>query len=230
MTDTSLIYVDTSLVRSACWSVTIFDDAYKTAQLPAGWVLSGQLELCPATEKQHYQGMLQTPQIRFSAVKKVFPLAHIEKARKPNALAQYVRKEDTRLQSIPDRKSEIPTIWDYADHIASVWNDDEFKNLCSDFDANSTMADKTKTTQGDLALRYIDSLIADEIRNGSKGVMFIAINPMFRSAFKKFWQPMVHAARQRIHEISDSIVYPDVQETLLEETCEISEIKESCEV
>lgn len=208
--------------RSNCWSITIFDESYSTAKLPAGWELKGQIEKCPKTEKDHYQGMLITPQIRFSAVKKVFPLAHIEKARKPTALAQYVKKEDTRLQSIPDRKSEIPTIWDYADHIAQVWNDDSFSQLCTEFEKNASLADRQKTDIDDLALRYVDSIISQEIRNGKKGVEFIAINPMFRSALKKFWRAMVHRAREE-EIISNTIVYPEdavLQETIHEETSE----------
>lgn len=204
--------------RSNCWSITIFDESYSTATLPSGWVMKGQIEICPKTEKQHYQGMLNTPQVRFSAVKKVFPLAHIEKARKPTALAQYVKKEDTRLQSIPDRKSEIPTIWDYADHIASEWDDDDFKILCECFEKDAPLAEKTKTNIDDLALRYVDQIISEEIRNGKRGIEFIAINPMFRSAFKKFWKSMVFRARQTPEETSDSIIYNDAsQETILEE-------------
>ena len=218
-------------IRSNCWSITIFDETYKTAQYPKTWELTGQLEKCPETGKEHYQGMLTTPQERFAAIKKVFRTAHIEKARKRTALAQYVKKEDTRLQSVPDRKGEIPTLWDYADHIAEIWNDDDFKNLCSDFDENASLSDKTKTGQDDLALRYIDSLISDEIRNGSKGVMFIAVNPMFRSSFKKFWKPMVYAARKRVEENSNPIVYNEgqIQETTCEENNPSSEGSQWCQ-
>lgn len=225
----------TSEIRSTCWSITIFDDAYITTNYPKTWELKGQLEKCPDTEKVHYQGMLTTPQERFSAIKKVFPKAHIEKARKPKALIQYVKKEDTRLQSIPDRKGEIPTLWDYSDHIVEIWNEEDFKTLCDDFEENASLADKTKTTTDDLALRYIDSLISEEIRNGAKGIMFIAINPMFRSALKKFWRPMVYAAQKAYkercqyiadcvaydmaEENSNTVVYPDaLQETICEET------------
>ena len=208
--------------RSNCWSITIFDESYSTAKLPAGWEIKGQKEMCPKTNKEHYQGMLTTPQVRFTAVKKVFPLAHIEKARKPTALAQYVKKEDTRLCSIPDRKSQIPTLWDYSEKIAHIWNDESFTSYCSDFEEHASLADKTKTDIDDLALRYVDSLISDEIRNGSFGIEFIAINPMFRSAWKKFWRPMVARARKQAEEDSNTIVYPDaiLQETILEETSE----------
>jgi len=217
--------------RSNCWSLTIFDESYSTAKLPAGWELKGQIEKCPKTEKDHYQGMLTTPQIRFSAVKKVFPLAHIEKARKPTALAQYVKKEDTRLKSIPDRKSEIPTLWDYSDKIADMWHEEGFKQLCTEFYENASLAEKTKTDIDDLALRYVDSLISREIENGARGIEFIAINPMFRSAWKKFWRVMVkrsnlarefEEADNYVEEISNTIVYPEdaIQETILEETSE----------
>ena len=208
-------------IRSNCWSITIFDETYKTAQYPKTWELTGQLEKCPETGKEHYQGMLTTPQERFAAIKKVFRTAHIEKARKPTALAQYVKKEDTRLQSVPDRKGDIPTLWDYSEKVAILWNDDDFNKICDDFDVNASLADKTKTTQGDLALRYVDSIISQEIRNGSFGVEFIAINPMFRSAWKKFYADMVLRARKRAKEDSEPIVYNEgqIQETTDEEGC-----------
>nr|WAE42355.1 MAG: replication associated protein [Cressdnaviricota sp.] len=81
--------------RGNYWSVTFFNGE-QNGSLPAKWKLEGQLEIAPATGKEHYQGMLHTPQVRFSAIKKAFPKAHIELARDPEALQQYVHKKATR--------------------------------------------------------------------------------------------------------------------------------------
>lgn len=45
----------------------------------------------------HIQGYVQTTQTRFSALKKWLPRAHIEIAKNPQALLQYVRKEETAV-------------------------------------------------------------------------------------------------------------------------------------
>lgn len=180
--------------RGSCWSITIFDDAYENATLPAKWALSGQMEKCPTTGVQHFQGMLTTPQIRFSAVKRVFPKAHIELCKNKIALVKYVKKEDTRIQSIPDRSSNIPTLWDYSDSLATAYNSDEFEV----FKTKYTEKDIVKMTQNDMILEYIDTLVSLDIERGLKGIEFIAINPMFRSAWKKFGISMIRRAESNI--------------------------------
>lgn len=86
--------------RATAWSVTLFNGEEKT-DLPEGWKLDGQQEKCPETGKLHYQGFLKTKQVRFSSVKKVFPKAHIEKARDEVALKKYVHKKATRVAPAP---------------------------------------------------------------------------------------------------------------------------------
>jgi len=53
--------------------------------------------------------MVKTPQVRFSAVKKAFPRAHIEVARNPAALATYVSKEETRVGQLPGKSELYPS-------------------------------------------------------------------------------------------------------------------------
>jgi len=86
--------------RATAWSVTLFNGEEKT-DLPEGWKLDGQMEAAPETGKLHYQGFLKTKQVRFSTVKKVFPKAHIEKARDEVALKKYVHKKATRVAAAP---------------------------------------------------------------------------------------------------------------------------------
>lgn len=45
----------------------------------------------------HIQGAVQTAQVRFAAIKKWLPRAHIEVARNKQALLNYVQKEDTAV-------------------------------------------------------------------------------------------------------------------------------------
>lgn len=173
--------------RATCWSITINNptDSDMKCVLPAGWKISGQIEK-GEEGTEHYQAMLQTPQIRFSAVKKVFPRAHIEIARSKVALQQYVSKEDTRIATVPPRESNIPTLWDYQHTIAKRWDWDEYE--CFKEQDENKLA---KEQDGEQALRYVDDLVARDIRKGVCGVEFIAINPMWRSAWKKFYASMV---------------------------------------
>ena len=85
--------------------------ADRTPTLPPGWTLSGQEEV-GKEGTPHLQLMLKCSRTeRFSAVKKVFPRAHIEAARQPAALAAYVQKEDTRVDEF--KTTGIPSIFEY---------------------------------------------------------------------------------------------------------------------
>lgn len=60
----------------------------------------GQLEQ-GANGTPHYQLCIKSGYTRFAAIKKVFPMAHIEPARNDAAVEQYVCKEETRIGSLP---------------------------------------------------------------------------------------------------------------------------------
>lgn len=193
--------------RATCWSITINNPVSTdyTLELPAKWKLCGQLEQ-GKEGTTHYQGMLTTPQTRFSSVKKLFPRAHIEVARNKSALEKYVHKEETRLQKLEDNVSVIPTLFDYQHTIATKWDDKQFDEL------RTKWKDDPKKTIGDIALDYVDSLVAIDIETGIIGVEYIAINPMWRSAWKKFFKSMVVRERAKIK--SNEVIYDG------ETTCE----------
>lgn len=172
--------------RASCWSITINNPKTEEYQivLPARWKLEGQLERGDEGTL-HYQGMLNTPQVRFSAVKKVFPRAHIEVARNKQALAKYVHKEETREAAV----TAIPTLFEYQSIIAAAWEQDEYS-------ARWQLACEHATPTNlpcpdEVAMQYIDSLVAADIEYGRRGAEFIAINPMWRSSWKKFWRSII---------------------------------------
>lgn len=152
--------------------------------LPPGWAITGQLER-GEQGTIHYQAMLTTPQVRASAVKKVYPRAHIEVARNRTALANYVHKADTRVAEVPRNESRVPTIFQYQSFIADRWNKDDWAD---------EVKKRLHVYKGDideLALKYVDRLVAEDIENGRQGVEYIAINPMWRSSWKKFWSSII---------------------------------------
>jgi len=167
--------------RGTCWSITInnpTEDEYLTA-LPPGWRLEGQLE--KGTEGTvHYQGMLRTPQVRFPAVKRHFPRAHIEIARNIAALQQYVHKDESRVAEI--RSNDSLTVFKLQELVIEQWDQKEYEAYFEMEKCDSRAAH----------LAYADALVRNLIRNGMKGgIEYVAINPMWRSAWKYFGEAMV---------------------------------------
>lgn len=105
--------------RATCWSITInnptgADEENMALSRQKGWKVDGQLEV-GKDGTPHYQLIVRTPQVRFSAVKKAFPRAHIEVARNPTALEQYVHKDDTKAGELNKQSEMYPSLskfWD----------------------------------------------------------------------------------------------------------------------
>lgn len=196
--------------RGTCWSITINNpkDEDIKVDLPAAWKLQGQMER-GEEGTEHYQGMLSTPQVRFSAVKKIFPRAHIELAKNRKALEKYVHKPETRIAEVNDVVSNIPTLFAYQHTIASRWNDDEFDAFVRLKRESMGEDEYAKYKESDLALDYVDYLVGQDIIAGVCGIEYIAINPMWRSAWKKFYRQLVTRERKLK---SQQDIYNAVQE------------------
>lgn len=175
------------IARGTCWSVTCnlknvsrerveecMDNARKS-----GWGIEGQLEE-GEEGTQHYQLMVKTPQVRFSAVKRMFPTAHIELARNPKALAQYVQKEDTRIESM--KPIEV-TFLTYPQVKAQFfkWYIDTLQPPCRDPDDRLAMWD-----------RFIGLSIEEGMH-----VDLIGMNPQHRGCISKYWLHYIAYERHR---------------------------------
>lgn len=86
--------------KSSRWAFTAYEQQWELfATMPPliaewGW----QEELCPETNRKHYQGYLRTVrQTRFAALKKVLPGVHLEVAKNWDALVNYCKKETTAV-------------------------------------------------------------------------------------------------------------------------------------
>lgn len=170
--------------RASCWSITINNpsDADVNVELPAKWKLEGQYEE-GAEGTRHFQGMLSTPQVRFSAVKKVFPRSHIEVARNKKALEQYVKKEDTRVGEFETKVSEIPSWYEYSNELAKRFKLSEYAQKIREYQAKDIF---DYESYGNLRLKMVDEMIAEDIESGRKGIEWIGVNPNFRQAWKRF--------------------------------------------
>lgn len=194
--------MDTSQ-RARCWSITINNPEEKDLKCDyPGWKLQGQFEEGEQGTR-HFQGMLETPQVRFSAVKRAFPRGHIEVARNKQALQQYVNKDETRVATF--EATAIPNMFQLQDSIASDWDSEEWRNLSAEYE---------RMPDSDVALMYLDTLVARRIESGQRGLEFIAINPMWRSSWKKFWRSIIkrHARSEEEGGESSSVGFEETSE------------------
>jgi len=170
----------TTTVKATCWSITINNptDDDMRIDMP-GWKLEGQFEVGKEGTR-HFQGMLKTPHVRFSAVKKLLPRAHIEVAKNPQALQKYVHKDESRVDVYTP--GDIPTIFQYQEVIATAWSPDEWSRMIENVSEEKI---------DDSAMLYLDILVKRDIESGKRGCEWIAINPMWRSSWKKFWRSII---------------------------------------
>lgn len=100
--------------RSGCWSITIFKEEeieiVRDKDNYPDFVkqVFGQMEMCPNTGRQHFQGCLITRYCRFSQVKRWLPMTHIEKAISKELLMKYVRKDETKIGDDEDYENKRP--------------------------------------------------------------------------------------------------------------------------
>lgn len=185
--------------KGTCWSLTWFPPTdsmneevskseiteYSLRPLGPGWKLTGQMEKAPDTGRYHFQAMLKTPQVRKSAVIKMMDKAHIELARNSKALEKYVSKDETQVAQIQSA-DPIPTLFQYQSIIADMWDADEFSELWKRATEKATVPNIN-----DVAMLYVDTLVARDIETGRRGAEFIGINPMWRSSWKIFWKSII---------------------------------------
>lgn len=168
--------------RATVWSVTINnptedDDVEIAMARQKGWKVMGQKEQ-GATGTVHYQLMVRTPQVRFSAVKKAFTRGHIEVCRDVHALKAYVVKQDTRVGEIPQSEMYPPM------HKVMSW----YVSYVSDLTIDST---------ADEYLERFDIMIRQKIREGYY-VEQMAVNPLVRASIKKFGYDIVFREKNKL--------------------------------
>lgn len=183
--------------RATAWSLTINNPTGREDEEIAlarqrGWRVEGQLEK-GENGTLHYQIRLGTPQVRFSAVKKQFPRAHIEVARSFEALGNYVHKEETRVGELPTSQDKYPSLskfWDLVfDYFAELGKEGFDYVAMSDghvrfYDENRRMMSH------DNPLVLLDEATRHLIKNGYY-VEGIACNPSTRSAWKNLWHAIM---------------------------------------
>ena len=178
--------------RATTWSITINNPTkedeegiIRLRRMP--WFIEFKSQLEQGEEgTPHIQGMLRTSQQRFSAIKKALPRAHIEVARNVKALSNYVEKDDTRLEKREEVSRDIPTLFEYQDRVAFELTEKAVEDIWERYYER-----KEIRSPGECALEAVDAIVARHIAEGGRGLEFIAINPMWRSSWKKFWRSII---------------------------------------
>lgn len=99
--------------KSSRWQFTAYEAQWNLfVTMPTliaewGW----QQEVCPKTDRPHYQGYIRTSrQVRFAQIKNLLPGVHLEVARDWNALVQYCKKKDTAVEGTQHHQANNMTL------------------------------------------------------------------------------------------------------------------------
>jgi len=197
--------------RGTSWSITINNPTKEDMekQLPVGWELEGQYEE-GEEGTTHFQGLLKTPKTAFTTIKRYLPRAHIEKARNAVALKKYVHKQETRLAEF-SQKHKIPTIFELQTQVAGGLGSaegitEEFRSERKKLLESGDIDDKKKADAMDIDAYFMEKLdehTATLIESGEIGIEFIAINPMWRSSWKRFWRSILKRTQDKNASRSD---------------------------
>jgi len=183
--------------RSTCWSLTINnptgdDEEQINLARQKGWKVEGQLEK-GSEGTPHYQLRVMTPQIRFSAMKKAFPRAHIEAARDSIALGRYVTKEETRVSGLPtgqDRYPSLSKLWELIYQHYNTQDKYGWDILSLEEDAPSFYNEQADARLTKTPLVVFDEAVRALIIEGYH-VESIAANPSTRSMWKLYARELI---------------------------------------
>nr|WAE43253.1 MAG: replication associated protein [Cressdnaviricota sp.] len=200
--------------RGTNWSVTINnptpdDEECISVARSKGWTVTGQKE-AGSEGTPHYQLAVKTPQVRFTAVKKVFARAHIELARNVAALNAYVHKEDTRTGELPTTSSQYPTItrmWELMFDV--TWKESWYglDSMAEYIEEYSKMSDKAR-------LVWLDEAAAHLIKKGYY-LEHHVVNPQVRSSFAKFMPQLFERTVRKLITSADMSRQTDAQEIVV---------------
>lgn len=212
--------------RATCWSLTLNnptedDDECIARARQKGWKVDGQPEKGEKDRTRHYQLILRTPQVRFSAVKKAFPRAHIEIARNPQALETYCHKEETRDGELPSSSDKYPSLskfWKLVYRVVKDQNwldirgDRWWRQAFRDLDYKETTWERydynfppnlhfLDVTNAAIAVEVFERCVGQLIEEGYHIEHFFS--PPNISVFKKFHFPILRRCQDEIHAKTD---------------------------
>jgi len=166
--------------KSSRWAFTAYEDQWSLFEtIPPGIAEWGwNAEMCPKTNRKHYQGYLRTSQQqRFAWLKKLLPGVHLEIAKNWDALKLYCQKEETRIEGTQPthQTSNFLTIYQYSDNIAM--------RLANQLKASGLNLLEIPKAQ---RIQYVDDLVRQDICEGKRYAAHIATNPQWVTLWNKY--------------------------------------------
>lgn len=173
--------------RATCWSITInnpiaADEENINLARQKGWNVEGQLEK-GENGTPHYQLMVRTPQVRFSAVKKAFPRSHIEVARNVAALKAYVHKEETRSGALVEDAARYPSLSKFWQLV--------YEELDMQPVRPYELLDSEIYLEGCFSMARFDAAVRYLIQKGYH-VETMGVNPQMRSCWKLYARSILY--------------------------------------
>jgi len=163
--------------KSSRWAFTAYQDQWSLFEtMPPGIAEWGwQREICPETNREHYQGYLRlTQQQRFAWLAKVLPAVHIEVAKNWPALIAYCKKEDSAVPgSQVFQQNQMYTKYTYADRIGK-WIVDTYDEKTTD------------TWLPPDLFRHMEEIISIDISGGRREVAWIIVSPDWKLYWKSY--------------------------------------------
>jgi len=180
--------------KSSRWQFTAYEEQFSLFRsMPPGIAEWGwNTEICPKTNRTHYQGYLRLQsQQRFAWLRKLLPGVHLEIAKNWTALVQYCAKEDTRAPGTEPvhHVNDIPTQFSYAEEVADRIVQQEKLILSRNPNHRSFTLWSLEE-----ALVVVETVVRSDIASGRRGIQWIASNPNWKVMWKAFWKECLLAA------------------------------------
>jgi len=167
--------------KTSRWQFTAYEDQWSLfKEMPKPFVAEWgwNPEICPKTNRKHYQGYLRTSQQqRFASMKKTFPGVHFEVAKNWTALKLYCQKEETRIPGMEPvyQKSDVLNIYQYTNDVA--------KRISDIIKAANLKLEEIPKAQ---RIQYVDDLVRQDICEGKHYAGHIATNPQWITLWQKY--------------------------------------------
>ena len=192
--------------KSSRWAFTAYEQHWSLFKaMPPGVAEWGwNTEICPKTNRTHYQGYMRlSQQQRFTWVRKILPGVHVEIAKNWDALVNYCKKEDTRAPGTEPTsfQNDIPTQFTYSEEIAKrIYVQYETNPTIEEFNYNNWTLEEAMTS--------IDTHVRSDIASGRRGVEWIASNPNWKVMWKAYWAEVITRAGRQTDRQTSTINLP----------------------
>jgi len=198
--------VDRQPDKTSRWAFTAYEAQWPLFEVlnPLVAEMGWQKEICPDTQREHYQGFIRTSrQVRFVQLSKIFPGVHLEQAKNWAALLNYCKKSDTAVagSQIHIKESEGAKPMTMAQALIFLANNLPYKL----YDWSEMDEKKSKETKDFIFWQAVENAV--RLNNDLVGLF---TQPQYQRAFtnlKQVWIDQAIADIQTDRQTDDDCVY-----------------------